>query len=101
MFALLLQRMVTTIHTDRACARLLHNAWYLDDGSMAGESSSVLRALAILQAHWDHKNLVLVTSHHSLCLYRHQTNLTWKFWGHLLGKLNFVKTSSLVNIKKP
>ena len=32
MFALVLQRMVTTIHTDEACAGLLQNAWYLDDG---------------------------------------------------------------------
>ena len=37
MFALVLQRMVTTIHTDEACAGLLQNAWYLDDGSMAGD----------------------------------------------------------------
>ncbi|KAL5469516.1 hypothetical protein EMCRGX_G030779 [Ephydatia muelleri] len=43
-FALVLHRMVTTIHTDEACAGLLQNDWYLDDGSMAGESSSVLRA---------------------------------------------------------
>ena len=50
MFALVLQRMVTTIHSDGACTGLLHNAWYLDDGSMAGESSSVLRALTIIQA---------------------------------------------------
>ena len=50
MFALVLQKMVTTIHTDEACAGLLQNAWYLDDGSMAGESSSVLRALTIIQA---------------------------------------------------
>ena len=35
MFALVLQRMVTTIHTDEACAGLLQNAWYLDDGFMA------------------------------------------------------------------
>ena len=50
MFALVLQRMVTTIPTDGACAGLLHNAWYLDDGSMVGEFSSVLRALTIIQA---------------------------------------------------
>ena len=37
MFALVLQKMVTTIHTDEACAGLLQNAWYLDDGSIAGE----------------------------------------------------------------
>ena len=48
---LVLKRMVTTIHTDGACAGLLHNAWYLGDGSMVGESSSVLRALTIIQAH--------------------------------------------------
>ena len=50
MFALVLQKMVTTIHTDEACTGLLQNAWYLDDGSMAGESSSVLRGLTIIQA---------------------------------------------------
>ena len=50
MFALVLQKMVTTIHTDEACAGLLQNTWYLDDGSIAGESSSVLRALTIIQA---------------------------------------------------
>ena len=50
MFALVLHRMVTTIHTDEECAGLLNTVWYLDDGSMAGESSSVLRALIIIQA---------------------------------------------------
>ena len=50
MFALVLHRMVTTIHTDEACAELLQNVWYLDDGSMAGEYSSVLRALTIILA---------------------------------------------------
>ena len=75
-----------TIHTDEVCAGLLQSAWYLDDGSIAGESSSVLRALTIILAqgpslgfHVNLKNvncLVLVTSHLSLCLYKHQTNLT-------------------------
>ena len=50
MFALVPQRMVVTIHTNEACAGLLQNAWYLDDCSMAGESSSVLRALTIILA---------------------------------------------------
>ncbi|KAL5457740.1 hypothetical protein EMCRGX_G035030 [Ephydatia muelleri] len=50
MFALVLQKMATIIHTDEACAGLLQNAWYLDDGSIAGESSSVLRGLTIIQA---------------------------------------------------
>ena len=50
MFALVLQKIVTTIHTHEACAGLLQNAWYLDDGSIAGESSSVLRGLIIIQA---------------------------------------------------
>ena len=83
MFALVLHRMVTTIHTDEACAGLLQNVWYLDDGSMAGESSPVLRALTIILAqgpslgfHVNLDCLVLATSHLSLRLYRHQTNLT-------------------------
>ena len=47
-FALVLHRMVTTIHMIR---HVLDNiVWYLDDGSMAGESSSALQALTISQA---------------------------------------------------
>ena len=38
------------IYTDEECADLSHNAWYLDDGSLAGKSASVLRALNIVSS---------------------------------------------------
>ena len=47
LFALVLQRIVSMIYTDEECADLSHNAWYLYDGSLAGKSASVLRALNI------------------------------------------------------
>ena len=56
---------------DEVCAGLLQNAWYLDDGSMAGESSSVLRALTIILAQGQSVGFFF-----SLHRYRHQTNLT-------------------------
>ena len=31
MFSLVLHKIVTTIHTDEACAGLLNNVWYLDE----------------------------------------------------------------------
>ena len=37
-------------HTDEECADVSHNAWYLDDGSLAGKSASVLRALNIVSS---------------------------------------------------
>ena len=50
LFALVLQRIVNMIYTDEECADLSHNAWYLDDGSLAGKSTSVLRALNIFSS---------------------------------------------------
>ena len=38
------------IYTDEECADLSHNAWYLDDGSLAGKSAPVLRALNIVSS---------------------------------------------------
>ena len=50
LFALVLQRIVNMIYTDEECADVSHNAWYLDDGSLAGKSASVLRALNIVSS---------------------------------------------------
>ena len=50
LFALVLQQIVNMIYTDEECADLSHNAWYLDDGSLAGKSASVLRALNIVSS---------------------------------------------------
>ena len=50
LFALVLQRIVNMICTDEGCADVSHNAWYLDDGSLAGKSASVLRALNIVSS---------------------------------------------------
>ena len=107
MFALVCQRMVTTIHTDDAWAGLLHNAWYLDDGSMASESSSVLRALTIIQAQGPslgfHVNLkkceLFSVGDLSSFPLSNQSNM--EILGAPFGMLNFEKNSSLVNIKKP
>ncbi|KAL5475730.1 hypothetical protein EMCRGX_G025580 [Ephydatia muelleri] len=45
-----LQYYINMIYTDEECADLSHNAWYLDDGSLAGKSASVLRALNIVSS---------------------------------------------------
>ena len=50
LFALVLQRIVNVIYTDEECVDLSHNAWYLDDGSLAGKSVFVLRALSIVSS---------------------------------------------------
>ena len=46
----ILQQIVTMIYTDDECATLSHNACYLDDGSLAGKATSVLRALNIVSS---------------------------------------------------
>ena len=38
------------IYTDEECADLSHNAWYLDDASLAGKSAAVLKALNIVSS---------------------------------------------------
>ena len=38
------------IYTDEECVDLSHNAWYLDDDSLAGKSASVLSALNIVSS---------------------------------------------------
>ena len=38
------------MYTHEECADLSHNAWYLDDGSLAGKSAFVLRALNMVSS---------------------------------------------------
>ena len=48
-FALVLHRIVSFIDADDDCLSLLYQAWYLDDGVLAGSTSSLLRALTIIE----------------------------------------------------
>ena len=48
-FALVLHRIVQSIDADNDCLNILFQAWYLDDGVLAGKKSSVLRALMLIQ----------------------------------------------------
>ena len=48
-FALVLHKLVSAIDADDECLDLLFQAWSLDDGVLAGSTSSVLRALSILK----------------------------------------------------
>ena len=50
LFSLVLQHVVNTVKSDDGCVSLHLHAWYLDDGALAGKSSSVLNALNILQS---------------------------------------------------
>ena len=49
-FALVLHQIVSSIHADDECLHLLLQAWYLDDGVLAGMKSSVLRALSLIES---------------------------------------------------
>ena len=48
-FALVLHHLVLTIAKDDSCQDLLFNAWFLDDGMVAGPSSSVQHVVHLLQ----------------------------------------------------
>ena len=48
-FALVLHRIVSSIDADDDCLNLLYQAWFLDDGVLAGTKSSLLRALTIIE----------------------------------------------------
>ena len=49
LFALVLQKLVSSLDTDEECAEILLQAWYLDDGALAGTRSAVLRALHVIE----------------------------------------------------
>ena len=48
-FALVLHHLVLSISKEESCQDLLFNAWYLDDGVVAGPSTSVQHVVCLLQ----------------------------------------------------
>ena len=48
-FALVLHKVVSAIDADDECLDLLFQAWFLDDGVLAGKKSSALRTVSILE----------------------------------------------------
>eukprot|EP00731_Ephydatia_muelleri_P017790 Em0010g888a len=59
LFALVLQSVLKKLAADPQCQQLLLNAWYLDDGALAGPGSAVLRALEVLGADGKPNGLIL------------------------------------------
>ena len=59
LFALVLQSVLKKLAADPQCQQLLLNAWYLDDGALAGPGSAVLRALEVLGAEGKPNGLTL------------------------------------------
>ena len=49
LFALVLQKLVSSLDADEECAEILLQAWYLDDGALAGTRPAVLRALHMIE----------------------------------------------------
>ena len=49
LFALVLQKLVSSLDADEECAEILLQAWYLDDGALAGTHPAVLRALHVIE----------------------------------------------------
>ena len=50
LFALVLQKIFNAIDADDDCIYILYQAWYLDDGTLAGKKSAILRALSLLDS---------------------------------------------------
>ena len=46
---LVLQKLVSSLDADEECAEILLQAWYLDNGALAGTHSAVLRALHLIE----------------------------------------------------
>ena len=49
LFALVLHKLVASVEADDECFDLLLQAWYLDDGALAGSRPAVLRALPMIE----------------------------------------------------
>ena len=49
LFSLVLQKLVRAIAADKECSNLLFNRWYLDDGTLAGPTDAVKRAIQLIQ----------------------------------------------------
>ena len=50
LFSLVLHRLILKISKDHLSVNLLFNKWYLDDGTLAGTSCSVLNALDVISS---------------------------------------------------
>ena len=59
LLALVLQKLISTIDGEDERVQLLLQAWYLDDGVLAGKRSAVLRALHLIEELGPHIGLVL------------------------------------------
>ena len=57
LFALVLHKLVTSIEVDDDCLHLILEAWYLDDGVLAGERSTVIHALHLIEELGPHLGL--------------------------------------------
>ena len=49
LFALVLHKLVASVEADDECFDLLLQAWYLDDGALAGSRPAVLQALHLIE----------------------------------------------------
>ena len=49
LFALVLQKIISAVDMDVECIQMLFNAWFLDDGVLAGTKSAVLRAMHLIE----------------------------------------------------
>ena len=49
LFALVLQKIISAVDMDDECIQMLFNAWFLDDGVLAGTKSAVLRAMHLIE----------------------------------------------------
>eukprot|EP00731_Ephydatia_muelleri_P033046 Em0025g2a len=49
LFALVLHKLISSVDADDECMDLLYQAWYLDDGALAGNRPAVLRAMHIIE----------------------------------------------------
>ena len=49
LFALVLQKLASSLDADDECAEVLLQTWYLDDGALAGSRLAVLRALHLIE----------------------------------------------------
>ena len=49
LFSLVLQKLIQAIAADKECSNLLFNRWYLDDGTLAGSTDPVKRAIQLIQ----------------------------------------------------
>ena len=49
LFALVLQKIIPAVDMDVKCIQMLFNAWFLDDGVLAGTKSAVLRVMHLIE----------------------------------------------------